>query len=185
MEAAQRLFHENGFGSTSLADIAATGKLRKGNFFYHFRTKSELLIAVIDRRFVQSAAQLRRLEADASAPAERIIRFVRSQLEDEGPELQLACSIGALCTELARTCSPALPRAREEFLLYRDWLAKQFAALGHPGQALMQATHLLVRLQGAAILARSLEDPSITARELEGIADWLQDLLDGAANCRR
>lgn len=181
VETAHRLFYAQGFGGTSLSDIASTGNLKKGNFFYYFKTKSELLSAVIDRRLAQSVALLNRLEASATSPAELIMSFVRSHLDDDGEVPQYACSIGTLCSELARMKSPALQRAREEFLLYRDWLASQFSALGHPEQAITLATHLIVRIQGAAIVARSLEDPSISAREIGSIACWLQALREGLA----
>ncbi|KAB2963373.1 TetR/AcrR family transcriptional regulator [Zoogloea sp.] len=181
VETAHRLFYEHGFGGTSLSDIARAGNLKKGNFFYYFKTKSELLIAVIDKRLAQSVALLSRLEVDAVSPSERILCFVRSQLEDDGEALPCGCSIGALCTELARMKSPALQRAREEFLLYQHWLAGQFAAMGHPEQAITLSTHLLVRIQGAAVMAQSIEDPSISAREIEGIAGWLQDLREAPA----
>lgn len=47
VEAADRLFYERGFEATSFADIAAVVGLSRGNFYYHFRTKDEILEAVI------------------------------------------------------------------------------------------------------------------------------------------
>lgn len=183
VETAHRLFYEHGFGGTSLSDIANGGNLKKGNFFYHFKTKDELLIAVIDRRLARSVALLSRLEAEAALPEERLMGFVRSQLEDEGEVLQYGCRVGTLCMELARMRSPALQRAREEFVLHQHWLASQFTAMGRPEQAITLATHLLVRMQGAAIMAQSLDDPTISAREIDSIACWLQALLHRAAPC--
>lgn len=178
VETAHRLFYERGFGGTSLSEIASTGNLKKGNFFYHFKSKSELLIAVIDRRLARSVALLSRLEEDAVSPEERLMRFVRSQLEDDGEVLQYGCRVGTLCMELARMKSPALQRAREEFLLHQHWLASQFAAMGKPDQAITLATHLLVRMQGAAIMTQALEAPSISTREIGSIACWLQGLRE-------
>lgn len=178
VETAHRLFYEHGFEGTSLSDIASGGNLKKGNFFYHFKTKNELLVAVIDRRLAGSVALLSRLEAEAASPGERLLGFVRSQMEDEGEVLQYGCRVGTLCMELARMKSPALQRAREEFLIHQHWLASQFASMGQPDQAINLATHLLVRMQGAAIMAQSLEDPSISTREIESITCWLQGLRE-------
>lgn len=176
VETAHRLFYEHGFAGTSLSDIARGGNLKKGNFFYHFKTKSELLIAVIDRRLARSVALLSQLETNAASPAERLMGFVRSQLDDEGEVLQHGCSVGSLCIELARMKSPVLQHAREAFMLHQHWVASQFGEMGHPDRAITLATHLLVRVQGAAIMAQALEDPSISAREIGSIACWLRDL---------
>ncbi|MBN8285592.1 TetR/AcrR family transcriptional regulator [Zoogloea sp.] len=181
VEAAHQLFYGHGFGHTSLSDIACTGKLKKGNFFYHFKTKSELLIAVIDSRLARSVALLSQLEMNAASPMQRLMGFVRSQLDDQGEVLQHGCSVGTLCIELARMQSPVLQHAREEFMLHQHWLASQFAEMGHPDQGITLATHLLVRVQGAAIMAQALEDPSIGAREISSIACWLQDLASHPA----
>jgi AcrR family transcriptional regulator len=47
LAAAQRLFAERGFDHTSTALIAAEARVPQGLIFYHFKTKMELLLAVI------------------------------------------------------------------------------------------------------------------------------------------
>ena len=58
--AADELFYRRGYEYTSFADIAAAVNLSRGNFYYHFKTKDEILDAVI--------AALRVLEARGEAP---------------------------------------------------------------------------------------------------------------------
>ncbi|HEY7886322.1 MAG TPA: helix-turn-helix domain-containing protein, partial [Cellvibrionaceae bacterium] len=48
--AADRLFYERGFDATSFADIAEAVQISRGNFYYHFKTKDDILDAVIARR---------------------------------------------------------------------------------------------------------------------------------------
>jgi AcrR family transcriptional regulator len=47
LAAAERLFAERGFDRTSTARIAATAGVPHGLIFYHFKTKMDLLLAVI------------------------------------------------------------------------------------------------------------------------------------------
>jgi AcrR family transcriptional regulator len=47
LAAAERLFAEGGFGRTSTARIAAAAGVPHGLIFYHFKTKMDLLLAVI------------------------------------------------------------------------------------------------------------------------------------------
>ena len=58
VEAADELFYSHGFGQTSFADIAAAVQISRGNFYYHFRTKDEILDAVIDKRLADREMSL-------------------------------------------------------------------------------------------------------------------------------
>jgi AcrR family transcriptional regulator len=52
LEAAERLFAERGFDRTSTARIAAAASVPHGLIFYHFKTKMDLLLAVVRDREV-------------------------------------------------------------------------------------------------------------------------------------
>jgi AcrR family transcriptional regulator len=52
LEAAERLFAERGFDRTSTASIAAAASVPHGLIFYHFKTKMDLLLAVVRDREV-------------------------------------------------------------------------------------------------------------------------------------
>ncbi|TNF20020.1 MAG: TetR/AcrR family transcriptional regulator, partial [Pseudomonadales bacterium] len=47
---ADRLFYERGYEHTSFADIADAVGISRGNFYYHFKSKDEILDAVIGDR---------------------------------------------------------------------------------------------------------------------------------------
>lgn len=48
MEVAARTFFENGFDRTSMRDIAASVGITAGSIFYHFASKNQLLVEVIE-----------------------------------------------------------------------------------------------------------------------------------------
>lgn len=47
VEEADALFYESGFEATSFAEIAKAVGISRGNFYHHFKTKDDILDAVI------------------------------------------------------------------------------------------------------------------------------------------
>jgi len=75
-----KLFREKGFDGTTIRDISGAAGMHSGSPFYHFKTKQDILVAVMEQGLSEG---LRRLE-DAMAeplPAEqRFIRMIRAQI---------------------------------------------------------------------------------------------------------
>lgn len=51
LDAALKLFSHNGYGATSVRDIAEEAKLSKGNVYHHFPDKEAVFRALLDRYF--------------------------------------------------------------------------------------------------------------------------------------
>jgi hypothetical protein len=75
----------------------------------------------------------------------------------------------------------ARDRASEVFSLFREWLARQFRALGRGEAADRLAMHVLSRSQGAATLASAFHDEAFLRREVDDLHDWLAGLCPRAA----
>lgn len=65
LEACRRLFNEKGYATTSLADIAASVGISKGNLTYHFPTKYELVVECAKRAREQRRDQFRLARPDS------------------------------------------------------------------------------------------------------------------------
>ncbi len=180
VETADRLFYENGYGHTSFADIAAAVELSRGNFYYHFKTKDEILAAVIELRRKKTQAMLDAWTAEAAQPAARIGRFIDMMAMNAAAIRRNGCPVGTLCTELAKLEHPALPQANNLFTLFRDWLRAQFGQLGAKSAADADglAMHLLARSQGIATLANAFDDGAFIKHEVSQLHTW----LDAIAN---
>lgn len=173
VEVADRLFYEHGYGATSFADIAGEVGLSRGNFYYHFKTKDELLGAVIERRMATTRAMLDAWEMQAQTPIDRIRAFIQMLIANRAGIMAHGCPVGTLCNELAKLDHVAKADAGRLFALFRDWLAGQFAALGREADAPALALHLLMRSQGVATLAAALRDERFIRREVADMAAWL------------
>ncbi|KPL51310.1 transcriptional regulator [Prosthecomicrobium hirschii] len=179
--AADRLFYERGFEATSFADIAAAVNLSRGNFYYHFKSKDEILAAVIARRVETTRAALDAWAAAAAGPADGIRSFIGMLVANRAKIMRHGCPVGTLCAELAKLDHAAQGDAAAIFTLFRTWLADRFAALGHGADADALALHALMRSQGIAALATALHDEAFIDREVEALEAWLDDLPQAPA----
>jgi AcrR family transcriptional regulator len=70
--AAAKVLHERGVERTTLADIAGAAGVPVGNVYYYFKTKDDLLFAVVEDTYGRLLADLTRACDPALAPVERI-----------------------------------------------------------------------------------------------------------------
>lgn len=164
---ADDLFYRQGFAATGFADIAAAVGISRGNFYYHFRTKDEILEAVIARRLASTAQMLARWEVETDDPAERIRAFIHILITNGARIMDHGCPVGTLCNELAKLDHAARPSAARVFTLFREWLAHHFALLGHGAEADELALRVLSFTQGVATLATAFRDDAWVTREVE------------------
>lgn len=178
IEAADRLFYEQGFAHTSFADIADAVNISRGNFYYHFKSKDEILDAVIDRRLANTQKLLQRWEAEGQTPRERIRCFINILMMNRAKIKRYGCPVGTLCSELAKLDHAAQDHANELFTLFRTWLRSQFESLGRENDADDLAMHLLARSQGVATLANAFHDQQFIDQEVQQMCDWLNSCAD-------
>lgn len=171
---ADELFYQQGFEKTSFADIAEVVKLSRGNFYHHFKTKDDILDAVIDLRLARTQQMLLQWEQEGGHPEDRIRCFIRILIANQAKIILYGCPVGMLSSELARLEHEALPKANEIFDLFRSWLCKQFKVLGFAKQSDQLAMHLLARSQGVATLANAFHDKKFIQHEVDQLCEWLE-----------
>jgi len=181
VEAADKLFYRQGYEHTSFSDIAEVVQISRGNFYYHFKTKDEILDAVIGLRLANTRKMLERWETEGKGPADRIRSFIHILIANRAPIKRYGCPVGTLCAELAKLDHAAQAEARELFTLFRTWLRRQFMLLGRETDADALAMHLLARSQGVATLANAFHDEVFIRHEVEQMCDWLRSCTEGTA----
>lgn len=80
LRSAARLFVEQGFEATTTRDIAEAAGMRSGSPFYHFRSKLDLLKAVILEGLANSDARQQAAVAGVDDPLARLRVLVRTHL---------------------------------------------------------------------------------------------------------
>jgi AcrR family transcriptional regulator len=173
--AASRLLHQQGVERTTLADIAKAADVPVGNVYYYFKTKDEVIGAVIDAHVQQITTTLASIEARHRSPKSRLKAFVREFTAQSEIVAQFGCPLGSLCSELdKRVTEPGLPAA-ELMRLPIEWAEGQFRSLGRP-DARDCAVDLLAAYEGSALLANTMRDPEILSGAARRIDRWIDTL---------
>lgn len=177
VEAADKLFYRQGYEHTSFADIASAVKISRGNFYFHFKSKDEILEAVIELRMERTRRMLDAWEAEGVWPADRIRSFIGMIGVNRENIRRFGCPVGTLCLELAKLGHPARGRAGKLFTLFRTWLRRWFEAAGRVSDGDELAMHLLARSQGIATLASAFRDEAFIRHEVAVLSAWLDEVL--------
>ena len=178
VEAADRLFYRQGYENTSFSDIADVVQISRGNFYFHFKSKDEILDAVINARLADTRTILEQWEVQGKQPADRIESFINILIANRADIKRYGCPVGTLCAELAKLNHAAQAEANKLFTLFRTWLREQFTLLGRRADADALAMHLLARSQGVAMLANAFHDEKFIRQEVKKMRDWLRSCTD-------
>ncbi|MCA0928174.1 TetR/AcrR family transcriptional regulator [Ruegeria profundi] len=178
--AADKLIYERGFDFTSFADIASVVGISRGNFYYHFKTKDEILDAVIERRIRDRSEMLGGWVEAGHSPKKCVANFIRILLMNNQKIRSYGCPVGTLFLELSKLNHPGESGARDLFDLFRVWLARRFKEMGREEDADALAMHILARSQGAATLANAYPDEPFLEQEAQQMLAWLDAVADGA-----
>ncbi|KPJ95415.1 MAG: transcriptional regulator [Gammaproteobacteria bacterium SG8_11] len=176
VEAADQLFYRQGYEHTSFADIANAVQISRGNFYYHFRTKDEILDAVINLRLANTRKMLEQWEIQGKKPVDRIRSFIHILIGNRAKIKRYGCPVGTLCIELAKLNHASQAEANKLFTLFRTWLRRQFTLLGRKADSDELSMHLLARSQGVATLANAFHDEKFIRQEVKQMYDWLDSL---------
>ena len=75
-----RLFREQGYDKTTVRDISAAAGIHSGSWFYYFKTKHDILVAVIEEGMRQALSLMEEIGADPSPPREKFRKLVNAHL---------------------------------------------------------------------------------------------------------
>ena len=75
-----RLFREKGFDGTTVRDISSAAGMHSGSPFYHFKTKQDILVAVMEQGLAEGLHRLQEAAATTGSAERRFVRMVRAQI---------------------------------------------------------------------------------------------------------
>ena len=150
LEAAARIFGEKGYHATSMSDIADAVNLQKASIYYHFESKQEILVALLDHALDLINNRLEIVLAQPLTPDEKLRQAMVSYLETIAENQSLSA---VLLLEL-RSLAPELkvrhaPRREKFERLWRELIS-----------------------EGKHAGVFSSVDPSLTGRAILGVMNW-------------
>ena len=163
LEVAERLIQTRGFNGFSYADVAAEVGITKASLHYHFPTKAELGLSLVQRyqeTFEDALAGLAHDGGDTRTLLEGYAELYRSVLRKDR-----MCLCGMLAAEHSTLPAPMRRALQVFFDANERWLAgvletgRRKGELKLAGAAREEARLLVAGLEGALLVARSYDDP--------------------------
>ena len=163
LDIAERMARSGGYQGFSFREIAKEAGIKAASVHYHFPGKEELGVAVA-RRYTERFLAALGPPGDAAVPPSALLRryvaaYRRSLVEDG-----LMCLCGMFGAEIAHLPPSVAAEARRFFEANLDWLVTVIERQNRREDVLAareEAMQILATLEGALILARSLDDPSV------------------------
>jgi TetR/AcrR family transcriptional regulator, transcriptional repressor for nem operon len=171
--AAVQLLHQRGIERTTLADIAHLADVPAGNVYYYFKTKDDVIAAVVAAHSEQISSTLASIDSHYPSPKGRLKALVR-ELAGKGEIVaRYGCPLGSLCSELDKRLDASNFAVAGLMLLIIDWAEVQFRELGHGAEARDLAVDLLAVYEGSALLANTMRDPKVLSGAASRLGRWI------------
>ena len=81
LQTAAHLFRSKGYERTTVRDLASAVGIQSGSIFHHFKSKDEILKAVMEETILYNTALMRAALAEAQGPRERVLALIRCELQ--------------------------------------------------------------------------------------------------------
>jgi AcrR family transcriptional regulator len=173
--AACELVYRQGVARTTLADIAQAADVPVGNVYYYFKTKDDILGAVVQTHRDRLESALAELERRHRSPKGRLKALVGVLAEQPDLIAQYGCPYGTLCSELAKRPDGSDPLAAPLMQIPLGWAEQQFRTMGRR-DAHDLAVELVVSFEGSAVLSSALAQPELMARQARRLQRWIEAL---------
>lgn len=187
LEAAMRLFYEQGYGATGIATILREADVHPGSLYHAFPNKEALLLGVLKeyQRMLRPVV-MDPIERDEPDPIERIfalMRWYRGGMEMTG--CRQGCPIGNLALEVSDTN----PEARVEIdRNFEGWADSILAWLEQAGDRLpigcdrrALSRFVLTVMEGGLMQARARDSIEPFDQSVAQLRAYFDTLLERAA----
>lgn len=161
LDIAQRLIQSRGYNAFSFSDLAKELGIRTASVHYHFPTKADLGVALLQRYRQNFRDELGGISSRADNPMRHLARFAGLFERTFKANNQL-CLCGMLSAEVATLPKVVASEVERFFQETEIWLAavlasgKQTRLIAFDGSARVQARMLLSMLEGAMVVARGM-----------------------------
>ncbi|MEM7205120.1 MAG: TetR/AcrR family transcriptional regulator [Planctomycetota bacterium] len=175
LNTAAELWHARSYDGVGVAEVCAEAGVQKGSFFHFFRSKEDLLLAVLDLRREQMREHMLEPAFRADVPPlQRIQRYF--DLMGQHADAAIAaggmrgCPFGNLASELATRSDAVRERVAAVFDETRATLRKTLREAAKAGDLPMDsdvsamAAALVTYMQGLAVIGKTYNDPRLLRR---------------------
>lgn len=114
LRAAAHLFRTQGYERTTVRDLARVVGIQSGSLFHHFKTKEDILCAVMEEGIRFNHARMEEAVASGATPREQLRNLIRAELES------ILGETGDAMTVLVYEWNSVSPEKQRELLKMRE-----------------------------------------------------------------
>ncbi len=181
LQTASTLFLTKGFQVTSMDEIVALSKVSKTNIYYHYKSKEELLLAIVDQLISRYEERISRtLTQDMSIPAkmERLFRILTE--DNEQIDYVGGCPFLTLYTQTSHSSSEARAKIKAFFdkqlqlveKLLEEGIEKKELSRNLPVHE--TAALIVTSIEGALFLTKATNNPMLAQNLIQAFASMLK-----------
>jgi AcrR family transcriptional regulator len=171
---ARELLHREGAAGPTLAEIAQAADVPPGNVYYYFKTRDELVRAVVDAHADDVARILTELDARPT-PQARLKGLAESWTRNSGTVVEHGCPLGSLAHDLGRCDGELAAAGAGPLRAIVKWVERQFRQLGQRDARGLAET-FIATIQGAALLANAFADERLLKQQVRRLERWVDEL---------
>ena len=171
---AKELVYRDGVERPTLAEIAEAADVPPGNVYYYFKTKDELIEAVVESRATQVRDLLEELRRRRT-PTARLKALARNWVDFRDMVEIQGCPLGTLSVELSDHGEGLDRQAKKLFADLIDFSEEQFREIGARDPR-DHALNLISTVQGAALLSNAFGDSEILVSQVRRLERWIDSL---------
>ncbi|TVZ57651.1 TetR family transcriptional regulator [Flavobacteriaceae bacterium MAR_2010_105] len=183
------LIFKHGFSGTSIDQILDKTGITKGAFFYHFKTKNALAMALIEEfakaDMVKLNEALERTESLKGNSLNRLLQYIQEFIDAEtGQNEPPGCLYASYLYEPQQFEPEVMDHISEAILVWRTVIGNLIEEVlkdynsKYPTDVESLADHVTVIFEGAFIVSRALNDPDITAKHLQHLKNYVALLFE-------
>lgn len=189
LDAAYALILERGYVGMSLDNVIRQVGITKGAFFYHFKSKNDLAVALLQRFDAADKATLKASRARAEKlsrdPLQQVLIFIGlfEEMFEGLSEPYPGCLYASYIYELQQFDAGTLQTIRDSFLGWRALLKEKFDAVlaQYPPRLDVDtdslADMLTVVIEGAFITSKALNEPQVVPAQLRHFRNYVELLF--------
>ncbi len=172
LDVATRLFRERGIDGIGVADLMKGAGLTHGGFYGHFKSKEDLVAQACGRAIAKMRDNW--IKLISQSPADPLETLAKGYLNPRHRDnTGRGCPMAALGAEVARQGADVRHAVTEELRPFLEYLSNIVHG-NSTGIRREKALALYASLVGALVVARAVDDPTLSNEVLHAVANTIQ-----------
>lgn len=176
IDLAETLIQTRGYSAFSYQDIADTLKIRKASIHYHYPSKTDLGLAVLERYRSRFESALTEIGKDTNKSTRDLLTFYTTPYLQYATTPDRVCLCGALAGEMLALPKEMRVKVDAFFKAHQQWLASILTRGKKRGEVTLATTPaktarlIFGALQGALLVKRTTGD----VKQVQDVVDALK-----------